>query len=68
MGLGMGLAIRRSIVQVHGGRLWATANPDGGETFQFPLYATNKPLPGRPEARASAAVPRRFESSEAGRA
>jgi C4-dicarboxylate-specific signal transduction histidine kinase len=36
-GLGMGLAISRSLVEAHRGRLWATANDTGGATFQFTL-------------------------------
>jgi len=44
-GLGMGLPICRSIIEAHGGRLWATANVPRGAVFQFTLPASSDAPP-----------------------
>jgi signal transduction histidine kinase len=49
-GLGLGLYLSRGIVEQHGGRIWATANPEGGMTF-----SVNLPV-SAPMARPAAAV------------
>ena len=41
-GMGMGLAVSQTILQAHGGRLWATPNASHGATFQFTLPANNE--------------------------
>jgi len=41
-GMGMGLAISRSIIEAHDGRIWVTSNPQSGATFHFTLPAVTR--------------------------
>jgi len=43
-GAGLGLTICRSIVEAHGGRIWADNDPSGGAAFHFTLPLTKPPL------------------------
>ncbi len=42
-GMGVGLSISRSIIEAHGGRIWAEANPAGGALFHFTLPPAEQP-------------------------
>ena len=44
-GIGIGLAISRSIVEAHGGAIWASAETGQGATFSFTLPAHAQPEP-----------------------
>jgi signal transduction histidine kinase len=43
-GMGMGLAIARSIIKAHGGQLSARRNPDRGSTFEIVLPASQEKI------------------------
>jgi PAS domain S-box-containing protein len=44
-GMGMGLPISRTIIEAHGGRLWAENKEDGGASFRFTLPITEEGIP-----------------------
>jgi two-component system sensor kinase FixL len=41
-GMGVGLSISRTIIEGHGGRIWAESNPGGGTVFHFTLRAVSE--------------------------
>ena len=41
-GMGMGLSIARTIIESHGGMIWAENNPEGGAIFRFHLKAAHR--------------------------
>jgi signal transduction histidine kinase len=45
-GMGLGLLVTRSIVESHGGRIWASPNPDQGTTFTFTLPVSERKRAG----------------------
>jgi signal transduction histidine kinase len=49
-GMGMGLSICGSIIDAHGGRLWAEANEPGGAIFQFTVPSAEKELMNCPQS------------------
>jgi PAS domain S-box-containing protein len=50
-GMGLGLSLARSLIEAHGGRIWAENNAPAGATFRFAL-----PIDGKPSDRGASAV------------
>lgn len=54
-GIGMGLSINRTIIDAHGGRIWAERNEDQGMTFYFQIPANDPNARSRSEEKSSTA-------------
>ncbi len=63
-GMGMGMAISRSIIEAHDGRIWATRNDDRGLTIHFTL-PTALETPSRTDADESKQVPSTDDTNDA---
>jgi signal transduction histidine kinase len=55
-GMGIGLAVSRTIIQAHGGRLWAAPNVPQGAIFQFTLPADGEELSSLERMQSASAV------------
>lgn len=52
-GMGLGLSIARTIVEAHGGRIWAESRPGEGAVFHIEFPAMERPAEGPPHGAAS---------------